>query len=104
MERARWELWDSLGTLEAISSVLTIEQVEGITWDLPSEISETGSFIASRIFFGELFWDNFEGDGNREIVLGGTVGSKLRIQVGEMWGYNAGDFRLIDFHSDQRLH
>jgi hypothetical protein len=104
MERARWELWDSLDTLERISSVLTIEHVEKITWELPDDLSDKDNFIASKIFFGEIFWDNFGGEGNLEIILTGVLGSKLRIQVGEMWGFEMGGFRLIDLTFDKRLH
>jgi hypothetical protein len=104
MERARWELYDSLGTLETIPSVLTIEHVEKITWQLNDKCSETDNFIISRIFFGEIFWDNFGGEGNLEIILAGVWESKLRIQVGEIWGQKIGDFRLIDFVAGNRPH
>ena len=104
MERARWELYDSLGTLETISSVLTIEHVEEITWELTGKLSEDDNFIVSKIFFGEIFWDNFGGEGNLEIILAGIHGSKLRIQVGEIWGEKIGGFRLIDLAADNRLH
>jgi hypothetical protein len=104
MERARWELYDSLGTLEKISSVLTLEHVEEIAWELTDELSETENFIVSNIFFGEIFWDNFGGEGNLEIILAGVLRSKLRIQVGEMWGWKMGGFRLIDLAADKRLH
>jgi hypothetical protein len=105
MERTRWELYDSLETLEVISSVLAIEHVEEITWELPDELSELADFIVSKIFFGETFWDNFGGEGNLEIILAGTRRSKLRIQVANIWGEERGGFRLIDLpDDDKRLH
>jgi hypothetical protein len=104
MERARWELYDSLGTLEMTRSVLAIEHVEEITWGLAENLSEADNFTVSRIFFGEMFWDNFGGDGNLEIVLAGIWGSKLRIRVGEAWGQEQGGFRLIDLPDAKLLH
>ena len=109
MERARWELYDSLGTLETVSSVLTLEHVKKITWELKKwrklkkwkKPSKT--FIVSKTFLGELFWENFGGEGNLEIILTGADGSKLRIQVGEKWG-TYGSFRLVDVAADKRLH
>ena len=103
MERVRTELHDSLGDSETIRSVLTIEHVEKITWELADYLSETDNFIVSGIFFGEMFWDNFGGEGNLEIILAGISGSKLRILVGEIWGQEQGGFRLIDLADDKRL-
>ena len=104
MERSRWELYDSLGTLETIRSVLAIEHVEEITWQLAEDLSTADNFTVSRIFFGETFWDNFGAEGNLEIILASIRGSKLRIQVGESWGQEQGYFRLIDLADDKRLH
>jgi hypothetical protein len=104
MERARWELYDSLGTLESTRSVLAIEHVEEITWQLTENLSEADNFIVSKIFFGEMFWDNFGGEGDLEIILTGIRGSKLRIRVGESWGDEQGGFRLIDLPDDKLLH
>jgi len=94
MERTRWELYDSLGTLETIPSVLAIEHVEEITWELTDELSEADNFMVSKIFFGEIFWDNFGGEGNLEMILAGIRGSKLRIQVGDIWDLADDDKRL----------
>jgi hypothetical protein len=99
MERARWELYDSLGTLEMTRSVLGIEHVEEITWVLTENFSD--NFLVSKIFFAEMFWDNFGGEGDLEIVIAGIRGSKLRIRVGEDW---EGGFRLIDLPDDKLLH
>jgi len=104
MERSRWELYDSLGTLETIRSVLAIEQVEEIAWQLTENLSAADNFTVSKIFFGEMFWDNFGREGNLEVILAGLRGSKLRIQVGDNWGQEEGCFRLIDLSDDQRLH
>jgi hypothetical protein len=104
MERTRWELYDSVGTLKTIPSVLAIEHVEEIIWELTDELSEADKFIVRKLFFGEIFWDNFGGEGNLEIFVAGMRGSKLRIQVGEVWGQERGGFRLIDLADDKRLH
>jgi len=104
MERSRWELYDSLGTLETIRSVLAIEHVEEMSWQLAENLSAVRIFTVSTIFLGEMFWDNFGGEGNLEIILAGIRGSKLRIQVGENWGLEQGGFRLIDLADDKRPH
>ena len=105
MERSRWELYDSLGTLETIPSVLTIEHVEEINWEMTENLSGSDKFIVSKIFFGEIFWENFGREGNLEIILAGVWGAKLRIRVGEIWGLELGGFRLIDLaDNDNRLH
>jgi hypothetical protein len=104
LERTRWELYDSLGTLETIRSVLAIELVEGITSQLTDNLLAADNFTVSGIFLGEMFWDNFGGEGNLEIILAGVRRSKLRIQVEENWGLEQGCFRLIDLADDLPLH
>jgi hypothetical protein len=55
MQRSRWELYDSLGGLEVIDSVLAIEDVEEITWELLDNRLKRDKFIVRNIFFGEMF-------------------------------------------------
>lgn len=93
MERERWELYDLLGDIHPISSLLTIEPVEAIRWKLRDDVT-AGKFLVSHIFFGESFWTNFGGQGKIEMVISGPRGSKLRIE-GDANDMNLG-FRLVD--------
>ena len=67
-------------------------------------ISQNGFSLRRQIYLGEMFWEDFGGEGNLEIILASIRGAKLRIRVGENWGQEKGSFRLIDRDEDNRIH
>ena len=86
LERDRWERYKSLGELECIPSLLTVNPVLSIGWESKGRLIRKGSapqaeeFCIRHVYPGEAYWDEPE---NGQIVLSGhgKGPSKLRISV-----------------------
>ena len=78
LQRARWELYESLGELESIASRLIIRPVLSAKWQSKAKV--TDQFSIRNVYLGESFWDSSD---TAEVVLSGfgRRPRQLRIKV-----------------------